>query len=273
MPQVQLNGTSLYYETHGSGVPIVFIHDHLSSHHVFGPQVEYFSKRVRVIVFDLRGYGRSGRMDIEVNRIIDTQCEDLKELLEKLGVPKAILVASSSGGILAQKFTAIYPGFVHALVLVDSDVKAIPAVKNKKIKSMVEALAWVTHYLPAEFFIRSLRVSYNKWLIAYHILRRELQHKRPTELIKQHIALSQIDILTCTKQIRVPVLCVTGAQNERRLRQVQQEMVNFPHAQKVVLQDAMYPTHLCQPHIFNRLVLDFIIDLHILHQKQCAEIS
>ncbi|WP_440119896.1 alpha/beta fold hydrolase [Paenibacillus sp. QZ-Y1] len=249
------------------------MHDHLSSHHVFEPQVEYFSKRVRVIVFDLRGYGLSGRMNVEVNRIIDTQCEDVKELLEKLGIPKAILVASSSGGILAQKFTTLYPGYVHALVLVDSGLNASLSFKNKRLQSMFETFTRVTHYLPAEFFIRSLRVSYNRWLIAYHILRRELQHKRPTELIKQHIALSQIDILICTKQIRVPVLCVAGAQNGRRLRQAKQTMENLPHAQKVVLQDAMYPTHLCQPQIFNRLVLDFMNDLHILHQKQGAEIS
>ncbi|MFC6651762.1 alpha/beta fold hydrolase [Paenibacillus rhizoplanae] len=61
MPYIELNGTSLYYEMSGSGLPIVFIHDYSTSHHLFEPQADYFSKRVKVIVFDLRGNGQSGK--------------------------------------------------------------------------------------------------------------------------------------------------------------------------------------------------------------------
>ncbi|GGF70749.1 alpha/beta hydrolase [Paenibacillus albidus] len=263
LPQIQLNGTSLYYEKYGAGVPLVFIHDHLTSHHLFEPQVEYFRKRLQVIVLDLRGSGLSGKMNVEVNRILDTQCEDLRALLENLGIPKVILVACSSGGVLAQKFAVQHPEQVSALVLVDSGLFDHISMKNRKLWDFIETCTWISHYLPAEFFIRSLRMTYNKWLPAYHILRKELLHKRPTELIKQRIALRQIDMFAYAERLRIPVLCVAGSQNEWGLKQARRTAALFPAAQLAVLPDAMYPSHLCQPQDFNRLLLNFLMDQHL----------
>lgn len=272
MPQMALNGTTIYYEyygAYGTGIPIVFIHDHLTSHHLFDPQVEYFRKRVKVIVMDLRGNGQSGKMNVEVNRILDTQCEDLRELLVRLCIPKVVLVACSSGGVLAQKFAVLYPEQVSALVLVDS-MNGNVAVKHKKLWDIVETCSWFTHYLPAEFFIRSLRITYNKWLPAYHILRKELLQKRPTELIKQRIALRQTNTLTFAARLKVPVLCVAGGRNEWDLKQAEQSASMFPSAQLAVLEDAMYPSHLCQPQHFNRVLLEFLTDQHFLHQREMS---
>ncbi|CQR55091.1 alpha/beta fold hydrolase [Paenibacillus riograndensis] len=267
MPQILLNGTTIYYETYGTGVPVVFIHDHLTSHHLFEPQIEYFRDRVQVIVMDLRGNGLSGKMDVEVHRILDTQCEDLKELLRRLGLLSVILVASSGGGVLAQKFAVQNPELVRALVLVDNCSSGHDSTINNRIWGIVERCSWMSYYLPPELLLRSLRIAYNKWLPAYHILRNELLHKRPTEGIKQRIALRQIDILAYAAKLQVPVLCVTGSQNEWRLAQASKNASMLPSAQLVVLDDAMYPSHLCQPQHFNRLLLNFLIDQHAIHQR------
>ncbi|AOZ92411.1 alpha/beta fold hydrolase [Paenibacillus crassostreae] len=260
MPQILLNGTSLYYETYGSGVSIVFIHDHLSSHHMFDPQVEYFSTRAKVIVLDLRGNGQSGKMNVDVNRIIDTQCEDLRELLERLGIFKVTLVGCSSGGVLARKFADIYPERVRALVLVDSYLSA----KTSKLWEMFETFSWLSYYLPAVFLLRTLRLTYHQWTPAYKIMREGLLNKRPTELIKQRLALRQIDLRGHSVRLQVPILCVAGSQNEWGLKQMKNMVSAFPYAQLKIVDDAIYPSHLCQPQLFNRLLLNFLIDQHVV---------
>ncbi|MEF2965740.1 alpha/beta hydrolase [Paenibacillus sp. M1] len=260
MPQIELNGTSLYYEVHGTGTPIVFLHDCRSSHHMFEPQIEYFGKRSKVIVLDLRGNGQSGKMNIDIPHILEAQCEDLQKLLNMLQVPQAVLVGYSSGGVLAQKFAALYPERVKALVLVDCLFESILYAKGKSLWELIEPLAWVTWYLPAEFFLRSLRVTYNRWLPAYSILRNEILHKRPTEAIKQRLALRQANMFKDLAKLKVPMLCVAGSQNEWGLKQMNQASAMLPLAQFAILKDAFYPSHLCQPHSFNRLLLNYLID-------------
>ncbi|MEC0238852.1 alpha/beta hydrolase [Paenibacillus dokdonensis] len=270
MPNIQVNGTTLYYETHGSGMPIVFIHGHLSTHHMFDPQVEYFSKRAKVIVLDLRGYGNSGKLNVEVEDIIDTQCKDLSELLEKLDIPKITLVGCSSGSLLVQKFAASHPDRVNALVLVDSYFYGPygPFGTKNSIWKIFEACSWLSYYLPAEFFLRSLRVTYNRWVPAYSILRDELFHKRPTESIKQRMALLKTDVDSNSSRLRMPILCVAGRQSEWFVKQMNKAAERFACAQKAVIEDAIYPSHLCQPQQFNRVLLDFLIDQRIFRMEK-----
>lgn len=260
MPYIEANGTTLYYEMSGSGLPIVFIHDHSTSHHLFEPQREYFSKRAKVIVFDLRGNGKSGKMNVEINRIVDTQCDDIRELLNELSVEKAVFVACSSGAVLARKFAYLYPERVINMVLIDSYFHENYSAEGGKVQRLLEICACAAHYLPAELFTRSLRITYNRWLIAYHILRRELLHVRTTELIKQRLALTHTDGLGFALRLQVPVLCVSGDRNKQALERVKKSAANYPAARLAVLDNAMYPSHLCQPQDFNRLLLDYLKD-------------
>ncbi|QSF46621.1 alpha/beta fold hydrolase [Paenibacillus tianjinensis] len=266
MTHIEVNETTLYYEMSGSGLPIVFIHDHSTSHQIFEPQADYFSKRAKVIVFDLRGNGRSGKMNVEISRIIDTQCEDLKGLLDELDVVRAVIVACSSGAMIARKFAYLYPERVINMVFVDSYFHGGDAALAGRAMGIFEICALAAHYLPAEMFMRSLRITYNKWLSAYHILRRELLQERTTELIKQRLALRQADSFGFAAGLQIPVLCVTGNLNERVLEQAKKTVAQYPLARLAILDDAMYPSHLCQPQHFNRLVLDYLQDQQCFRQ-------
>ncbi len=59
-------------------------------------------------------------MNVEIGRIVNTQCEDLKGLLDELDVDRAVIVACSSGAVVARKFAYLYPERVINMVLVDS---------------------------------------------------------------------------------------------------------------------------------------------------------
>lgn len=268
MPHMEVNGTTLYYEMSGTGLPIVFIHDYSTSHHLFEPQAEYFSKRAKVIVYDLRGNGRSGKMNVEINRIVDTQIEDLRGLLDELDVKRAVLVACSSGAVLAQKFAYLFPERVITMALVDSYFQDDYTTRGSKALEVLQLCAWFSYYLPPEMFIRSLRVTYNKWLLAYHILRKELLHKRTTERIKQRLALKHSDSYGFALRLQIPVLIVAGNHNARVLEQVKKTAAKYPQARLAILDNAMYPSHLCQPQQFNQLLLNYLKDHNA---EQCID--
>ncbi|WP_342478150.1 alpha/beta hydrolase [Paenibacillus sp. FSL H7-0350] len=267
MPIVDVNGTTLYYEISGSGLPIVFIHDYSTSHHLFEPQAEYFSKRAKVIVYDLRGNGLSGKMNVEIGRILDTQVEDLKALLDKLDVEKIVIVACSTGAILAQKFAYLFPERVITMIWVDSYFQGDYSASGSKLKEALQFCAWISHYLPAEMFIKPLRITYHRWLLAYHILRKELMHKRTTEWIKQRMALKYSDGYGFALRLQIPVLIVSGNHNERVLEQVKKTAAKYPKAHLAIIENAMYPSHLCQPQLFNRLLLDYLKDQQCFQQE------
>lgn len=55
----EFNKGKLYIEVVGEVEPIVFIHGFTLDHRMWKPQVDEFSKKFKVIAYDLRGFGNS----------------------------------------------------------------------------------------------------------------------------------------------------------------------------------------------------------------------
>ncbi|MGE0598513.1 MAG: alpha/beta fold hydrolase [Dehalococcoidia bacterium] len=95
MPYATVNAARLYYEQHGSGPDLVFLHGAGGNHLVWWQQVAEFSKRYRCTTFDARGWGLS-RGEMAVGRF--ALGTDLVALLEHLGIEKTHVIAQSMGG-------------------------------------------------------------------------------------------------------------------------------------------------------------------------------
>ena len=50
------DGVNLYYEEAGDGEPVVFVHEFAGDVRSWEPQVRYFSRRYRCVVFAARGF-------------------------------------------------------------------------------------------------------------------------------------------------------------------------------------------------------------------------
>ncbi|TWT02457.1 alpha/beta fold hydrolase [Planomicrobium sp. CPCC 101079] len=105
---------SLYFETHGTGLPIVFIHPPVIGHRVFKHQ-QKLSKHYQIIFYDLRGHGQSSNGEAPLS--IFLLATDLKKLLDEIGVEKAVICGFSNGGTIAQEFALLYPERTAALIL------------------------------------------------------------------------------------------------------------------------------------------------------------
>jgi len=115
MARVQVNGISLYYETAGSGPPVVLIGGLGADGHFWYKQTPALAERFSVIVPDNRDTGRSDKPDEPYT--VRTLAEDLRGLLDALEVPLAYVVGASGGGFIAQEFALAHPRRVARMVL------------------------------------------------------------------------------------------------------------------------------------------------------------
>ena len=104
--------TGLYYEVSGSGDPVVLIHAFSVDRRMWAPQISALQRRFRVIRYDLRGHGNSAAPSEPY-----APHDDLRSVLDTLGIDRATLVGLSAGSTLAIDFAIAYPDRVRKLVL------------------------------------------------------------------------------------------------------------------------------------------------------------
>jgi pimeloyl-ACP methyl ester carboxylesterase len=122
----EINGMNLYYESHGTGRPLILLHGGLGSGEMFGPILPTLSERHRVITVDLQGHGRTADIDRPID--IRLMAGDIAALIDHLGLDKPDLVGYSLGGGVAF-FTAVnHPQKVGRLVMASANIRrdAIP---------------------------------------------------------------------------------------------------------------------------------------------------
>ena len=123
MPVAHVNGTDLYYERHGTGFPLVFIHGGFGGLGTGqGGQapawVERFAQSFEVILYDRRSSGRSSFPD--VRHSMAQFATDLRELLRDLGHDRAHVWGTSAGGHIALEFGLAFPDSTASLVVAES---------------------------------------------------------------------------------------------------------------------------------------------------------
>ena len=123
----EVNGINLYFETLGTGRPLILLHGGLGSGEMFGPILPALAAQHQVIAVDLQGHGRTADIDRPID--IRLMADDIAALIDHLGLDKPDVVGYSLGGGVAF-FTAVkYPEKVGRLVMTSANIRrdAIPA--------------------------------------------------------------------------------------------------------------------------------------------------
>jgi pimeloyl-ACP methyl ester carboxylesterase len=108
----------VYYEIHGDGPPLVLIGGLGVDLTVFAPLTERLARTFRVLTFDNRGAGRTGKPDVPYS--IPMMAGDTDALMDALGLARAHVVGVSMGGRIAIELAAGRPDRVDRLVLVST---------------------------------------------------------------------------------------------------------------------------------------------------------
>ena len=99
MPISQCNGATLYYEAHGDGEPIVFLHGGTAGLRYFEPQLTSLSEKYRTLAVDFRGHGRSEKT--ELGHTLSQYARDLREFLLQLDLNDVVIVGWSIGALVS----------------------------------------------------------------------------------------------------------------------------------------------------------------------------
>lgn len=122
MPIAKTNGILTYYETAGSGDPLVLLHNDALSLGVWRHLLPYLSRDRRVIAYDRRGHGESQIPSPEAPYTVEVLAEDLRGLLEGLETPSVDLFGCSGGANAALAFTLAHPERVRRLILAEPPI-------------------------------------------------------------------------------------------------------------------------------------------------------
>jgi pimeloyl-ACP methyl ester carboxylesterase len=122
--RITLGDITIYVEQHGlqhtQHTPIIFLHGGLGSAKSWGNQVEFFSKKYRVITPESRGQARS--TDSKATLTYHLMAEDMIRLMDTLKIPSAYIVGWSDGGNIGIDMAIHHPTRVKKLVAYGANI-------------------------------------------------------------------------------------------------------------------------------------------------------
>lgn len=111
----------IYYEVQGEGKPILMVHGAAMDADWYKGAADILAKYYKVITYDRRGSSRSEAQKGAAFDL-DTQVQDIKDLLDDLKVEKTIIVGASAGAIATHRFLTLYPERVEKVILYEPAV-------------------------------------------------------------------------------------------------------------------------------------------------------
>ena len=137
MPLSKINGQWIHYEDTGGNLqPLVLAHGLLMDHEMFAPQVEALGSQFRVIAWDARCHGETESTDAPFSYW--DLADDLRGLLDHLGIVRAVIGGMSQGGFVALRFALRHPERVQGLILLDTQAGAEDPEKAAIYESMLD---------------------------------------------------------------------------------------------------------------------------------------
>ncbi len=265
MPTASINGVSLYYESHGEGFPLVWSHEFAGDYRSWAPQVRFFSRRYRVVTYNARGYPPSEvPPDVEAYSQ-DNAVEDLRGLLEHLGIEQAHIGGLSMGGNVALNFGLAYPGMARSLIVAgtgtgSTEVDSFRATVNERADRM-EALGMsgMSDYARGPARVQLQRKDPMGWQefadqLAEHsavgsaLTFRGVQGGRPPIF----------DLEPRLRELTVPTLIMAGDEDEPCVEPSIFMKRCIPTSGLVLFPQAGHAINLEDPDLFNRSVMDFL---------------
>lgn len=254
--KIRANGIDINYEIEGSGPWLTMSHSLACDLHMWDPQMPAL-KKFKVLRFDTRGHGQSGAPAGDYT--LEQMADDVKGLLDGLGIKQTHWAGLSMGGMIGQAFALKYPGVFQSMVLADTTSRRPPdaakmwadriqTAQTKGMDALVEGTL-------ARWFTEPYRNSRKD------VMQRIGDGIRTTPVAGFagccH-AISKIDYLDRLKEIKVPALVMVGEHDHgtppEAARIIQQ---NLPGSELKIIPSAAHLSNIEQADEFNKNLTAF----------------
>ncbi len=265
MSKALINGVNLYYEVYGEGFPLIWSHEFAGDCRSWEPQVRFFTRRYQVIVYNARGYPPS---DVPTDLDSYSQkhsVEDLRGLLQHLGIGHAHIGGLSMGGSTVLNFGLTYPHMARSLIVAGTGTgSSDPAIFRKRLEEFArrleaEGMAGLADYARGPQRIQLLRKDPKGWRefadyfsehsgVGSALTFRGIQGRRPPIF----------DLEEKLRALDVPTLILVGDEDDPCIEPSFFMKRCISRSGLVVLPQAGHTINLEDPDLYNRTVLDFL---------------
>ena len=266
MPYASVGGVKLYYEEAGQGRPLVFVHEFAGDHASWRPQVKFFARRYRTIAFNARGYPPS---DVPKDPGAYSQrqaAEDIRGVLDHLGIAEAHVCGLSMGGYATLHFGLEWPERALSLTIAGcgygsaADRETFREDSERVAQGFERDIATAGDaYSRGPYRVQFLAKDPVGWqqfhdrLVAgsgpgHALTLQGVQMRRP----------SVLDLGDRMARLRVPALIVTGDEDEPCLEPGLFMKRAIPAAGLLVIPNSGHTINLEEPDAFNHALLDFL---------------
>jgi 3-oxoadipate enol-lactonase len=255
-----INGYEIAYSLHGDQHhPVVVLsHALATSMEIWAYQLPLLAHRFRVLLYDLRGHGRSVAPGDSYT--MPELASDLAALLDHLKISRATLVGLSIGGMIGQVFALEYPDKLSGLVLCSTGSRT-----EQQAKATIEERI---NKVRAEGLKSQVPSTLTRWFGAKFIAEAPITMAWVSDLILATSvegytgcarALQGLDLTDELSEVRVKTLIIPGEHDlafpEKISRTIQQRIAN---SDLILLKGAAHLGNVEQPHLFNEILLDFL---------------
>ena len=253
----------LYREEAGDGPAVVLLHSTVCDSGMWDREFAALAERHRVLRYDFRGYGRSPLPPGDWS-----STEDLRGLLDEVGMERPALVGLSGGAATALDFAVVEPGRVRGLVLAAPAVGGLPWSEDvQRFGEQEDAL------LEAGDLDGAVELNLRMWVDGPHrgpdavdpavrakvgeMQRRAFEVQLAAEP-GEH-ARPEPPAVERLEEVAVPTLVIVGdADHADVLERADLLARRIPGARQVVLPGVAHLVNLERPEEFLRLVADFL---------------
>lgn len=231
---VLANGIKLYYETYGSGPPLLLLHGNGGSISEVASQIPALARHFQVIAVDTRAQGQSG--DDGRTLSFDLFADDMSALLTALRLPAAHVVGWSDGGNTGLSMALRHPQQVGKLVTMGANLYADKtAIQDSMLKIVRRDRLLMTLLSP-------LGQNYRKG-------------RRLTTMLLKYPQMTPAQL----QKITAPTLVLAGEKDLIKEAHTRLIAASIPGAQLTILPKLTHYAPQEDPALFNDAVLRFLL--------------
>ncbi|MEX2224694.1 MAG: 3-oxoadipate enol-lactonase [Candidatus Rokuibacteriota bacterium] len=256
--KLSANGIDINYEIEGDGPVVTFSHSLACNLSMWDEQARALRGRYRVLRYDTRGHGQTSAPAGAYT--LDQLSEDLKGLLDGLGISATHFVGLSMGGMIGQVFALKHPAMVQSLALCDTTSRypaGAAAIWEERIKTV-----------GAKGMEPMVAPTLERWFTApFRACRKDLMERVGSMIgatpaagyIGCCHALPKISVTEKLREVRCPALVIVGEEDPGTPVEMAREIHGaLPDAELAILARASHLSNLEQPEEFTRVLGGFL---------------
>jgi len=255
MPFSEATGPKVYYQVSGEGPAFVFIHANPFDHRLWLYQVAQFSSYFRCISVDIRGYGRTDK--VETSYTLADMKDDVLGVCRKEGVTSAIFCGCSVGSGIALLTGLDHPDIAKAVILVGGSSKGSAGVRKRvdDFNTTKDVKVVIQDFLREVVAPGFPDTPHGRWILS--IFSENAHTLSPTAIAQELLARFNCDMSGRLKDLQVPTLVINGA-HDNSLPGGTATAAGVKGARHVVLPRTGHACNIEDPEAFNNAVIDFL---------------